>query len=237
VVREYGLAEVPADLGGVTELIRSQITEGKKAVMRIAVLIAHARREHFAADPAGWLEWARSEFGYERRHCFRCLKAGGLLLSGVPHAALLGCDTDKLELLAGIPAQLLRPFLERHPDVAELDRDEVRTLCRAWAGAVSEPADADEPKPETKPARAPRAQRTVCDDVEELAALAEDEPAMKSAAVLLDPMTSFTAGFTALNLGILRLETTAARLEPPQAAAIEKLYADLGSEIRKLLKG
>jgi hypothetical protein len=120
----------PADFAELTSWVAAQIALGRRAAMTIAVLIAHARDEYFREEASEWLDWARKEFGYERRHCFSCLKAGRLLLSemGVRHVALDGCDVPKLEMLSALweakPEQFAALLAVWNP--AEHTREEVR---------------------------------------------------------------------------------------------------------------
>jgi len=103
----YPEGREPADLGELTDGITREIATGRRAALRIALLIAHARDAYFPENASEWLGWAREKFGYQRRFVFQCLTAGRLLLSDdltVHHGALAACDLRKLEKLGTLHA-------------------------------------------------------------------------------------------------------------------------------------
>lgn len=125
----------PASLTELQDWVHREIHTGRRAAVCISVLLAHARDAYFPDSPGEWLQWAMEEFGYEKRHCFRCLKAGRLLTNPeVPHAALAAlaeCETDKLEMLATLPSAQLPQFVKRvHPET--LSRDELRAKVKLF---------------------------------------------------------------------------------------------------------
>ena len=136
-VVQHAALEV-ADLATATAEIRGLISAGRRAATRIAVLIAQVRELHFKDDAKGWEAWAKREFGYERRFCFACLKAGnwlvhhGALLPPARRESLEQVDLRKLEYISCIPEQRVDAFLDRHQDLADLDRKQVKRLAKAW---------------------------------------------------------------------------------------------------------
>jgi hypothetical protein len=126
----------PASIDHATEAIRTQISLGRLSAVAICVLLADSRQRFFSDDASAWLTWSRDCFGFDRRHSFRCLKAGMLLLvpnlGECPMGHLLGCEPQKLEMLANIPAQQLPALLERW-NPAEASREEVREKVKLWA--------------------------------------------------------------------------------------------------------
>ncbi len=198
-VARYFDVPIPAGLDGVAGLIREHVRLGRRSAMLICVLLAHARQTYFHDDPAGWLEWARTETGFQRRHCFTCLRAGMLILTprlpDVQHVALLDCDIPKLELLAAIPSHQLPGLLSRW-DPAKATRDEVRAKVKLWddPGRGEDDAEA-KPKrpakaPETPPARADRLVadlvRTIAGNAAEVRAGIDVPAAIRAAYILLD---------------------------------------------------
>lgn len=119
--------------------IRKAMQAASDVTLRIAALVLEAKEKHFAGNCLGWLAWCKEEFEFSRRHAFRIARVGdfvrrvraaGLFKQLVPHVAL---DVAKLEELAAIPVDLFEAFLAAH-DVAELDRDELRSAVRKYLG-------------------------------------------------------------------------------------------------------
>jgi len=200
---------LPDSLEDLDNRIRENVRIGRQAALTICVLIAHARDTFFPDAPAEWLTWARDAFGYERRFCFECLKAGRLLIGASDECtidALLQCDMHKLELLAKLPSQHLRPFLERN-DPATMSRDQVRAKVKAWLGDEDNDDGADQPNPDdsAKATRRPRGTTTVEDLVDKCAVLTDDE---KLAIVEhLDHTAALRACGNLLDMVVYQLET------------------------------
>jgi len=175
----------PADLAECTTWIAEQVAIGRRAAIAVACLIAYAHDHYYTDRPAEWLAWARDHFGYGRRFAFRCLKAGRLLIGARTQPvidALAACDLTKLEHLARLPENLLRPFVDRN-DLAVLTRDQVRDKVAAWLGAPGELPEADTAArtPPRRPADddMPVSARRVVTAVDRLAALdADDQDAL-----------------------------------------------------------
>jgi hypothetical protein len=182
----------PGTLAEAGERIAVAVAAGRRAAIDICVLLAHARREWFADDPAKWLEWARDEFGYERRHCFTCLKAGGLLLEPAfdecDMSHLTGCDIPKLEALASIPTTQLAPLLKRW-DPAHATREEVREKVKLWC-----------PEEDKEDARATRREPRRTDP-----AVAFERHLTEAKKILDDPATAEQAGESCQSVQLIEL--------------------------------
>jgi len=126
----------PVDMGELTRWIHTQNAIGHRAALMVAVLIAHARDTYYPEEPSEWLAWARKEFSYERRFCFRCLAAGRLLLQCTA-GTLDGCDLAKLELLWPLARQKPEQFaaLISAWNPAEHSREEVSAKVAAFLGS------------------------------------------------------------------------------------------------------
>jgi len=221
----------PAGLSELQDWVHEEIAVGMRAALRIALLLAHARDAYFADAPAEWLTWAREQFGYERRHCFRCLKAGRLLLlDGVPHEALARCDLEKLEMLARIPGHQLPALLERW-DPSTATRAEVRAKVKMWEDP-EEPGGEDEEDARAKrtPPRTKTPAEILEDEIVKVRMLLDDENGPDLVAAVVDePMVVRTAG-QLLALGVRKqlthttwTDTTVEAI----ASAIDDLQADL----------
>ena len=201
----FGIA-VPDDVDDVTRLVREHIAIGRRSALLIALLIAHGRDTCFADDPSAWLTWARDEFGYQRRFCFQCLKAGRLLLATAGdkciNDALARCDLVKLELLARIPAPQLPAFVG-HVDVAGMTREQLRDKI----AALYPENDDDEEK--AKATRPPRRTKTAAEKLDdwcvEVAGYTHDTKL--ELLPTLDPMSCFVAGRQLLDLALAKLAT------------------------------
>jgi len=191
---------LPTDLAALSSILRERIDDGRRALVDIAVLVAHARHAFFSEDPAGWRTWGQ-QFGLDRRSCFRCLRAGTLLLEAVPDpksarrallqpngletahaAALFACSVDKLEDLSHLPPNLLGPFLEQN-NPAEMTREAVRTKIKAYLphDAVDAADRRARPRPSEKRTPAP-----VANLIDRLAGVSDADIA--AALETLDPL-------------------------------------------------
>lgn len=124
----------PADLDECTQWVHQEVAIGKRAAMSIAVLIAYAK-DHFFPDVMKWRLWAKDEYGYEKRHCYTCLKAGRLILEfAVRHPSLSGCAVHKLEEISRIwekKPDHIDAWLQ-HVDINALTREELRLKVNAY---------------------------------------------------------------------------------------------------------
>lgn len=127
----------PADMRELTEWINEHIAMGRRAAVTIAILIAHAKDAYYVDAASEWLAWAKDEFGYERRMCFLCAKAGRLLLQ-CNIVALAKCDLPKLEMIATLheakPDQC-RALLEVW-NPADHSRDEVKAKVASYLDEI-----------------------------------------------------------------------------------------------------
>lgn len=203
----------PVDALEATEWIRARIEAGRRSALEIAVLIAHVRDHYYREDPSGWLTWAQGEFGYGRRFCFQCL-ACGHLLAKVRHAALLGCDVEKIDELARIPDDQLRALLE-HWDPSKATREEVRRKAKLWTdrtaecdqcGASFEPQGDETTCPQCAGAKAKRPRRVerptshLERNIEVLAGM--DDPTAKLVADQVGAGIAFRAAFKLLDVAL-----------------------------------
>lgn len=117
----------------------------------VSDLIFQARREFFPDDTLEWLDWAKTEFQFSRRHTFRMARVayfrqkilgGGQCLT-VALKQLADVGFSKIDILATIPIHMVEEFL-RATNIAKLDRDELRDAVNAFLGKkpnVSEQVD------------------------------------------------------------------------------------------------
>jgi hypothetical protein len=238
-------AAAPGSLEACTEAIRELIQTGRRAAARISILLAGAHDSYFKEESGKWLEWAQNSFGYERRFCFTCLKAGQFL--SVQHAALdpkqreklAATDLTKLEDIAKVPPHLLAVFLKKH-DPAACSRDQVKLLAKCYAknrtaGEIAaEEAKAEAAAAAKIKAKAEKSSRAAGPNpglaIQTLVSLLADNTAMNVAAMDLDHMAAIQAGFCALQLALIKLECGGA-LTAAQFAVAEKLAAQFGHEL------
>lgn len=118
----------PVDSGEATAWIRDRIAAGRLGAVEIAALVSHVRDHYYREDAAGWIDWGRHEFGYERSFLYLCYRVGRKLRS--PHVRpvidlMAHQDIGKLDVLTRVPDEQL-PALLRHWDPSSCSRDEVK---------------------------------------------------------------------------------------------------------------
>ncbi len=220
----------PVDMGEVTRWVNREIAIGRRAAVTIAVLIAHARDAYYPEEPPEWLDWARKEFGYQRRFCFQCLAAGRLLLQCTSDAldsntvaALVGCDIQKLELLWPLarkkPEQFRALLSAWNP--AEHGRDAVSAKVAGFLGDEAKKATCTRCKTEFEPSRRKQELCEACETAAKkktaerkgastdkiLADLAGlDEPAKAALAAEIAPAIAMRAGLNAVELSLMSVD-------------------------------
>lgn len=123
--------EIPPELQNKTSCLREILDFSRKYRASIAVLIASARRDNFADDVSGWVNWARgNELAGSDLHHLR--QIGNLLLdvSNEFYSRLFQIDTEKLLAMSRLPVKDIPKFLKAYPP-EKLNRDEIReAVCK-----------------------------------------------------------------------------------------------------------
>jgi hypothetical protein len=138
MVEAISAGNIPAELETKTGFITSIIEFTKNASTIMAILLASARHDNFKINTAGWLEWARDNFGFQDAHIHHLRKTGELflyLLKEFPevYKRLIGVGQDKLLAISRLPYDQIGAFLEKH-DVENMTRDEVRAAVNEALG-------------------------------------------------------------------------------------------------------
>ncbi len=130
---------IPETLEGKTAAAGQLVRIARRIVPVTSLLIASARRDHFAGAVAAWADWCRENFdidGADRDH----RRAIGDLLLGVRENSalfqmLFQLQFDKLHALTRIPATQLPAFLSHlGSNIAKMTREELRDAVKLWIG-------------------------------------------------------------------------------------------------------
>ena len=130
---------IPETLEGKTAAAGQLVRIARRIVPVTSLLIASARRDHFAGAVAAWADWCRETFdidGADRDH----RRAIGDLLLGVRDNTalfqmLFQLQFDKLHALTRIPATQLPAFLSHlGSNIARMTREELRDAVKLWIG-------------------------------------------------------------------------------------------------------
>jgi len=188
--------EPPADLESATAMMREALNEFKRAALRQAVLVSHAREVIFRGEPGPWLSWCIDTCELSRRYAIMLWHAGDLLRK-VQHAALLRCSAEKLEMLAALDDRKLKAVLETQ-DPEEMTREQVRDAVqgcqdRGPVGVEREQAGRKSPKDTSPVAKHHRAIHT-------LSGVPDDDRALIAAEE--SPGACLAAGLCCLDIGI-----------------------------------
>ena len=137
-------APVPADLDGKERAHEALARAARLLVPVSCVIVAAARRDNFASDPAGWVRWARRVTGLDGSELHHRAAVGRLLLDlrdDEPrlYRDLFAADARKVLPLTRLRRADLPAFLSRHR-VAAMSRDQVRAAVAEWLGEDAAPA-------------------------------------------------------------------------------------------------
>lgn len=188
--------ELPADIEAATVMMIQALGDFKRAALRQAVLVSHAREVLFRGEPGPWLSWCLDTCELSRRYAIM-LWHGGDILRKVQHTALLECSVEKLEMLAALDNRKLRTFLAAH-DPQEMTREQVREKVKAMQD--SGPAVPTAPEAGRK---SPAAASPVAKHHRAIAVLScVDDDDRRLIAAGESPAGCLAAGLCALDIGI-----------------------------------
>jgi hypothetical protein len=133
--------KVPDSLAEMTTVAHDIAKWDRLSGNAAAVLIAAARRDHFADDVPGWVGWCREVFDFAPEYRTHQYSIGKMLLTVLPinfglYEMLFGTDGNKLQPLTRLQVCDLADFTAAN-NLEEMTRDEVRSAVNGWLGASS----------------------------------------------------------------------------------------------------
>ena len=211
--------QIPASLEDKTAAAGNLVYLSRRIVPVTSLLVASARRDNFAHDPAGWAQWCRENMELEGSDRDHRRAIGDLLLDvrdqNDVYNTLFGLPFDKLLVLTRISADQIAAFLS-HYDVRKMRRDEVRAAVAEWLGETPKEKDAT---PDL-PGFAAALEAISCMEPDAICVRVSDEAAAQSA---------LSAG-----LGLLGASLAYHKRERKDLELLQGLRASLLDEVKEL---
>ena len=140
---------IPETLEGKTAAAGQLVRIARRIVPVTSLLIASARRDHFAGAVAAWADWCHETFDIDGADRDHRRVIGDLLLAFYDDKAffaqLFHLPYNKLLALTRIPADQLKAFASHlGGNIDKMTREELRDAVKLWIGeAVQEPKNTD----------------------------------------------------------------------------------------------